>query len=447
NNIISNNTSIGATAGNATGIHIFYTDSVTVVQNNQFLSNTGGGMQVEFSEGITIKNNRFEYNATNSYGGGILEYQCSNTQIIQNEFHGNESRAGGGIFEQECTNTEITENKIIGNTASEFGGALNLYLSTNTKIINNIIAQNSGGSFGGGLVISNSTENTFFGEKFNIGVIYAAEGEDFLNESNQSGQKTSKNNIITQQNSGIEVINNTITQNTAIVGGGIYTEFSDVIVMNTILWGDTATSGLGPEIDIDGGTVDVRYSNIDSMAVFGTINSFSNNINADPLLSDSLFHLSDASLCIAAGVDSIEIGGSWYFCPPYDIYGNPRPDPPGKNPDMGACESPLGNPVGIETSPLEQLPKTYSLNQNYPNPFNPSTTVEFALPHAGFVTLKIYNILGKEVATLVSERLTAGKYEYQWDASREGGVASGVYFYRLQTESDFVQTKKLLLLK
>jgi D-alanyl-D-alanine carboxypeptidase len=89
------------------------------------------------------------------------------------------------------------------------------------------------------------------------------------------------------------------------------------------------------------------------------------------------------------------------------------------------------------------LPFNYILKQNYPNPFNPSTTFEFALPHSGFVTLKVYNIMGEEVVTLVSERLTAGSYKYDWNAN---GLASGVYVYKFQT-SDYIETKKIILLR
>jgi hypothetical protein len=98
--------------------------------------------------------------------------------------------------------------------------------------------------------------------------------------------------------------------------------------------------------------------------------------------------------------------------------------------------------TGIEDN-AASVPTYYVLRQNYPNPFNPSTTIEFTIPKTGFVTLIIYDILGKKVATLVSETLTAGSYEYQWDAS---GLASGVYFYRLEA-GQFSQTKKLLLLR
>jgi hypothetical protein len=89
------------------------------------------------------------------------------------------------------------------------------------------------------------------------------------------------------------------------------------------------------------------------------------------------------------------------------------------------------------------IPAKFSLEQNYPNPFNPSTTIKFSLPKAGYSTLKVFDVLGREVAMLVSENLSAGAYQKEWNASN---VASGMYFYRLKA-GDFVQTKKLLLVR
>jgi hypothetical protein len=90
-----------------------------------------------------------------------------------------------------------------------------------------------------------------------------------------------------------------------------------------------------------------------------------------------------------------------------------------------------------------QLPSGIELAQNYPNPFNPRTSIEFSIAKTGFIDLRIYNILGEEVSTLVSHELHAGTYRASWDAS---GFTSGVYFYRLQT-GNYIETKKLLLLK
>ncbi len=88
-------------------------------------------------------------------------------------------------------------------------------------------------------------------------------------------------------------------------------------------------------------------------------------------------------------------------------------------------------------------PQTFSLAQNYPNPFNPSTTISFSLPSQSFVSLKVFDIIGREVATIVSEEMPAGTYTRQWNAAK---MSSGIYFYRLQAGS-YTQTKKLVLLK
>ncbi|MEJ2105082.1 MAG: T9SS type A sorting domain-containing protein [Ignavibacteriaceae bacterium] len=88
-------------------------------------------------------------------------------------------------------------------------------------------------------------------------------------------------------------------------------------------------------------------------------------------------------------------------------------------------------------------PSEFVLSQNYPNPFNPSTTINYQLPENSFVSLKVYNVLGNEVASLVNEQKQAGKYEVEFNASELG---SGVYFYTLKV-GEFVQSKKMLLLK
>ena len=85
----------------------------------------------------------------------------------------------------------------------------------------------------------------------------------------------------------------------------------------------------------------------------------------------------------------------------------------------------------------------YLLDQNYPNPFNPSTTIKYQIPEDGLVTLKIYDILGKEVKTLVNEQKATGRYEARFNAS---DLATGVYVYRLSV-NDFVSVKKMLLIK
>ncbi len=95
----------------------------------------------------------------------------------------------------------------------------------------------------------------------------------------------------------------------------------------------------------------------------------------------------------------------------------------------------------------ETIPDKFCLSQNYPNPFNPETKINYSLPESGFVTLKVYDMLGKEVATLVNEEKQAGNFTATFNSSSiSGGLASGIYIYKLQTEN-FRNVKKLLLLK
>jgi len=91
----------------------------------------------------------------------------------------------------------------------------------------------------------------------------------------------------------------------------------------------------------------------------------------------------------------------------------------------------------------DNLPQNYSLFQNYPNPFNPSSIIRYDLPKEGMVSIKIYDMLGREVKTLVNEYKSVGSYNIEFNANN---LTSGIYFYHLQT-SDFSQTKKLILMK
>ena len=109
----------------------------------------------------------------------------------------------------------------------------------------------------------------------------------------------------------------------------------------------------------------------------------------------------------------------------------------------GLWRMPISEAITSVSHTHQDLPLHFSLGQNYPNPFNPTTTISFALPSRSLVTLKVFDLLGREVATIVSGEMSAGNYSKQWNASK---FASGVYFYRLEAGS-YTETKKLLLLK
>src|SRR3972149_409666 len=114
----------------------------------------------------------------------------------------------------------------------------------------------------------------------------------------------------------------------------------------------------------------------------------------------------------------------------------------------------FGEPLGVEDNPSAAVPLRFTLAQNYPNPFNPTTTIPFKVGSLKFgvgrplpTSLKIYNILGQLVRTLVDEEKAPGNYKVVWDGKDNSGkeVSSGIYFYQLKTK-DFTSSKKMVLL-
>jgi hypothetical protein len=109
----------------------------------------------------------------------------------------------------------------------------------------------------------------------------------------------------------------------------------------------------------------------------------------------------------------------------------------------GVWRRPLAEMITGVKEEQNNLPSNFALEQNYPNPFNPTTTINYSVSKTSMVTIKVYDILGNEVASLMNEEKPAGRYSVNFTASK---LASGVYFYRMQAGS-FVETKKLILLK
>ena len=118
------------------------------------------------------------------------------------------------------------------------------------------------------------------------------------------------------------------------------------------------------------------------------------------------------------------------------------------------CSYPdVDNPVVVNTAVASAdegslLPSEYALFQNYPNPFNPSTQISFDVPNSEYVTLRVYNLLGQDVKTLINQSMTPGRYTVEWNGNDmlNNDVASGVYFYELRGES-FISRKKMLLIR
>jgi len=131
--------------------------------------------------------------------------------------------------------------------------------------------------------------------------------------------------------------------------------------------------------------------------------------------------------------------------PPTDIYSDAAVDrftsPNKLVVHPGVSIQLIASPTSVKNN--EVSPFNFSLSQNYPNPFNPNTRIDFSIQSSSFVSLKIFDIIGREITTLVSEHLSAGKHSRIWNA---GKMHSGMYFYQLQVGT-MTETKKLLLVK
>ncbi|MBI4430060.1 MAG: T9SS type A sorting domain-containing protein [Ignavibacteriales bacterium] len=209
-------------------------------------------------------------------------------------------------------------------------------------------------------------------------------------------------------------------------------------MLNNILWNPGSSSEFSSTSNVTG-----SYNNIR-----GGLTGIG-NINSDPMFmpSDSLYRLTKGSPCIGAGVISASVGGTTLNAPTVDYLGMVRPRPASSSPDLGAVEHDRSFPDpagGVEELTIG-LPTEFSLSQNFPNPFNPNTVIRYQIPSLSAVRLKIFDVLGREVATLVNEEQPAGVYQAEWDAR----VSSGVYFYRLEAIGKgvvmFVETKKMVL--
>lgn len=168
------------------------------------------------------------------------------------------------------------------------------------------------------------------------------------------------------------------------------------------------------------------YSNQDSHSLVAFND---NDIFVNP--SNNNLHLLESSAAVDNGTSS--------SAPSIDFDGNPRPS--GQEYDIGAYEYQYPNNVGENSYNFNK--KKFVLFQNHPNPFNPNTTAQYHIPELSFVTLKVYDVLGNVITTLVNEEKPVGGYEIVFDAT---WLPSGVYFYQLQAGS-FVETKKMLLMK
>jgi hypothetical protein len=320
-------------------------EAYVIVDGNQIVENTITGTGSDaFSGGLDmncngmIKNNDISYNMSNATNHAFGAVGCwtdgshphgvvvKNNTITYNISTGDISAYAGGLtietgMSATVLSNDISFNELNAPNASQ-GGGIRLYLESELILIdgntisNNVVHGRSGE--GGGILLFNNTNHTVIANNL-IFQNSASAGGGIYNRGSES-----------------EIINNTIINNSASEEGGGYGEFSiptsaNAVIVNTILWGNQAASNSQIQ-----GAPEIRYSNIE-----GDIWEGEGNLSLDPSFADTLYHLSDNSPCIVAGIDSINIDNSWYLAPSTDWSGNQRPDPEGSLPDIGALENDL----------------------------------------------------------------------------------------------------------
>jgi len=338
-------------------------------------------------------------------------------------------REGGGVLVAYCNpviqHNIITNNHCnLGGVVSTGGGGMRIG-DCYAKVFNNIVTNNSA-RYGAAIVLN------YAGGEYKNNIIYRnfgsqdyGAGSAMWINSNFSRPRFIENNTI--------VFNSAITACPGIIGfGGVQAN-----LRNNIIWGNTSPT-VG---QISGGSLTVRYCNVQGGY------TGAGNINVDPLFDSTNYYLRSNSLCVDKG-DS-----STVYNDPADQINPTLAKWPARGTlrnDMGAYGGPGSNViantiVSVQNNGVTISPTGYSLNQNYPNPFNPVTVINYQLPVSGFVSLKVYDILGNEVANLVNEKQNSGSYSYRFSTVNYQ-LSSGIYFYTLRANG-YSDTKRMTLLK
>lgn len=409
----------------------------------------GGVFYFKYFGKVQISYSTLYYNYAASGAAGIYCSYYSSPLIehnnISHNYAGDENPGSGwgcGISLYRHSSPNIRNNIISNNIAY---GAIGININCSSPIIrNNIISNNQGLDTGGILVTSSPLyraspiiiNNLIFGNQ----VAYMCGG------------------IKCYSDTLIIIANNTIFNNESLYGGGLVFSGEHIQLVNNIVWGNNAAvgnqvylwmEGTNPNFyncDIQGG---VEAFGGDGAPFFN--GDYENCIDSDPLFVDTVlndFHLQDSSFCIGSGIDEITIGEITYACPEFDIEGNPRPNPIGSTPDIGAYENQFGEP---QVDIYENCILNYEsfILFNYPNPFNPETKISFNLLESGSIKLEIFNIKGQIIKTLVNNELIKGSHSFIWNGDDESNkpVSSGVYLYKLNVNGKTEIMKKCLLLK
>ena len=328
-------------------------------------------------------------------GGGIHIDRSPHLGLHRLTISNSQSNSGGGIFVREAEFVDMREMIIKENSAAENGGGLfideNLYSIVTLR--RSLIVDNIAGNYGGGI--------------YNEDSLY--------------------------------IFNSTISGNEAPERSGVYSDWF-IHIANSIVW-DNYPGEVFLWTDRES-TSYIAYSNIkggrSGVELFRSYFEWQEgNIATDPQFRDPAsgnYYLESESPAINAGTDLLlsEDGDTLLYLTPNEYFG--------VAPDMGAFEDDTTTAI----SRVDNIPLQFELYQNYPNPFNPTTRIPYSIANSGKVTITLYDILGRKVKILHQGYHLPGNYMHEFNAR---GLASGVYFYRLQMENGPQLVRKMLLLR
>lgn len=445
-----------------------------IFRNMTFISDdidrAGGGPGLITRAGVNevADSNIFENNFIKKCGAGAIYLAFNNASlrgtgnIIRGNYIGSDtdSLLGWGIQVEHAQNT-IIENNIIQNlkytptiTSEDFNIGINSYSGLGDIIRNNVIhnVRSSTGTSAVGILLSGGSGSN--------NIVYNNMIYDIQSSSTQSDSRVTGIQIFKQTNPKIYYntvyLSGTGTNHLGSAafyvfggwGGSSGVELKNNIFVNTRDEGPYCASAIydynASNLTSDYNVLHYDDTNSNNCLVRAEGNDYKtlgdwqatgkdehSYAEMPPFLSPTDLHIDET---VATYIES---GGIPITGIDKDFDGHTRHS---LTPDIGADEF-NGMPVGVEDE--INLPTEYALEQNYPNPFNPSTVINYQLPVGNDVTLKIFDVLGNEIATLVDEYKTAGRYEFKFDCN---ALPSGVYFYQLKA-SDYVNTKKMILLK
>lgn len=434
--------------------------SKVVLEQSQIKNNSaqGGGGLFLFNSHLLMDNCSLEGNSALTNAGAI-EYAVDSLvfdslfvcSLLGSEITKNRSgnAAGGMSIQQTHTNYPLLDLRIdscliADNSAHHVGGFRIMRCMEPLELSNSIVKGNQVEAWTGGGSISNQSK----------GHVYNCLFYDNHSALVDTGATTGGLGIASM-NTKVDVNHCTFFGNSAGRGGGLQVyRGGDAVVSNSIFWENyphqLALSAVWDTIpctltlnhnNIQYGLDSIKITDSISTVIFGT-----GNLEEDPLFvnpSHSDFHLMDTSPAIGAAKDSIQVEAVWYYSPPFDIEGNPRPDPHGSQPDLGVFENMKAWPVGIKEH-LKISSEGFDIH-TYPNPFKHRITFEINIPEKSDVTLEIFNLLGEHIQSIRSQNHKPGIHSVLWTPTQ---LENHFYIYRIRVEyvsnRVFIKTGQIL---